>query len=367
MTMRAWLIGGTATMIVLVAVGAVMYFMSWGRAMYQPGDIAAKAAKGLIKLEPSGGIVFEARRGDGTQEFSLEAEKGIVLAGFRRGEGRPAIVIFGGPGYPSNEAWPGLRPFESQRCFYYYHQRGSGLSTRPIDRFPAGSFPANVAELDEKLGLAQQISDVERLRRAIGAEKIDLVGHSFGGFIAALYAIEFPEHAGKLLLIAPAEVVVMPPKDGGLYEEIRALLGPEDKKAYEAWLKAFFDYSRLFARSEDELRRINVGFIPFYKKAVAAKGTVDESIDRTDPSLVAGWMMRAVFFSMGRRHDYTAALSRIASPVTMVYGTGDTGGAAMFDQYKTIPGLKSIELSGGDHFVAYDVVRFPKAVAQFFE
>lgn len=159
-----------------------------------------------------------------------------------------------------------------------------------------------------------------------------MVGHSFGGFIAALYAIEFPEHAGKLLLIAPAEVVVLPQKDGGLYEEIRALLGPEDRKAYEAWLKEFFDYGRLFTRSEDELRRINAGFIPFYKKAVATKGTADESIDRTDPSLIAGWMMQAVFFSMGRRHDYTAALSRIASPTTMVYGTADTGGASMFDQ-----------------------------------
>ena len=68
---------------------------------------------------------------------------------------------------------------------------------------------------------------------------------------------------------------------------------------------------------------------------------------------------------MGRRHDYTAALSRIASPVTMVYGTSDTGGAAMFDQYRTIPGLESIELSGGDHFIAYDVAQFPKAVAPF--
>ena len=100
MTVKAWIIGGTAAMIVLVAVGAVMFFTGWGKAMYRPGDLAAKAAKGLISLEPFGRIVLGARRGDGTQEFSLEAEKGIVLAGFRRGEGRPAIVIFGGPGYP---------------------------------------------------------------------------------------------------------------------------------------------------------------------------------------------------------------------------------------------------------------------------
>ena len=289
MTVKAWIIGGTAAMIVLVAVGAAMFFTGWGKAMYRPGDLAAKAAKGLISLEPFGRIVLGARRGDGTQEFSLEAEKGIVLAGFRRGEGRPAIVIFGGPGYPSNEAWPGLRPFESKRCFYYYHQRGSGLSTRPTDRFSSGNFPANVVELDAKLGLAQQIADIERLRRAIGLEKIDLVGHSFGGFIAALYAIEFPEHAGKLLLIAPAEVVVMPPKNGGLYEEIRALLGPEDKKAYEAWLKEFFDYGRIFTRSEDELKGSTpVSFHSTRRRSRSKVPRTSRSTGPTFPSSPAG-------------------------------------------------------------------------------
>jgi proline iminopeptidase len=367
MTVKAWFFGGVAALIILVAVGAAMFFMSQGKGMYRPGDLVAKAKKGLVSLEPFGTIALGSKRGEGTQEFSLETEKGIVLAGFRRGEGQPAIVIFGGPGYPSNEAWPGLRPFEAKRSFYYFHQRGSGLSTRPIDRFASGNFPANVIELDAKLGLAQQIADVERLRRAIGVDRIDLVGHSFGGLIAALYAIEFPEHTGKLLLIAPAEVVVMPPKDKGLYEEVRILLQPEDRKAYDAWLKNFFDYGRIFTRSEEDMRRINAGFIPFYKKAAAAKGKADESIDQTDPELIGGWMMQAIFFSMGQRHDWSAALSRIASPAMMVYGSSDTGGAAMFDQYKGIPGLKIVELSGGDHFIAYDTERFPKAVAMFFD
>ena len=53
--------------------------------------------------------------------------------------------------------WPGTGPERSG--FRYYHQRDSDLSTRPIDLFPTGNFPANVAELDAKLGLAQQIAD----------------------------------------------------------------------------------------------------------------------------------------------------------------------------------------------------------------
>ena len=367
MTMRIWVIGGVAALVALVAVGAIMLVMNSGTAIYRPGDLAAKAAAGIVKLEPFGKLAIGARRADGADEFTLEAEKGIALAGFRRGEGKPVIVIFGGPGYPSNEGWPGLGPFEAKRSFYYYHQRGSGLSTRPVDRFATGNYPAKVAELVAKLGLAQQIADVERLRRAIGVERIDLVGHSFGGFIAVLYAVEFPEHAGKLLLVAPAEVVVMPPKDGGLYEHVRALLGSEDRKAYAAWLGRFFDYGRMFSRSEEDLRQINAGFIPFYRAATASKGTLDESIDRTDPALIGGWMTHAIFFSMGQRHDWSSALSRIASPATMVYGSSDTGGSAMFDQYKGLPGLMTLEIPGGDHFVAYDLERFSKAVGPFFE
>jgi proline iminopeptidase len=367
MTTRVLLFGGAAALIALAAIAALLSFLSWGKAMYRPGDLRAKAEKGLIDLKPFGKIEWGRRRADGTAEFRLEVERGIVLAGFRRGEGRPAIVIFGGPGYPSNEAWRGLGAFEASTSFYYYHQRGSGLSTRPVDRFATGSYPAKVAALEAKLGLAQQIADVERLRRAIGVERIDLVGHSFGGFIAALYAIEFPDHAGKLLLIAPAEVVAMPQKDGGLYEEVRRLLPESERAPYGAWLRDFFDYGRIFLRGEEDQRRINAGFIPFYEAACAAKGTPNEAIGGTDPALVGGWMMEAIFFSMGRSHDYSAALSRIAAPTTMVFGTEDTGGAAMFDQYGVISGLRKVPLPGGDHFIADDAVRFPEAVAAFFE
>ena len=367
MSTRTMLFGALAALVALAAVAALFIFQSWGKAMYRPGDLRAKAAKGLVDLEPYGKLVWGTRRTDGTEEFRIEVERGIELAGFRRGEGKPAIVIFGGPGYPSNEAWRGLGAFEAGRSFYYYHQRGSGLSTRPFDRFGAGSYPAKVAALEAKLGLAQQIADVERLRRAIGVEEIDLVGHSFGGFIAALYAIEFPEHAGKLLLVAPAEVVALPQKDGGLYEQVRRLLPESRRASYRAWLGEFFDYGRIFSRGEEEMRRINAGFIPFYEAACAAGGSPNQSIGATDPALVGGWMMEAIFFSMGRSHDYSAALSRISAPATMVFGTGDTGGAAMFDQYRVIPGLKEVPIPGGDHFIADDAERFPKAAASFFE
>jgi proline iminopeptidase len=52
-------------------------------------------------------------------------------------------------------------------------------------------------------------------RTILGGGKLMLVGHSFGGFLASLYAAEFPQHVKALILIAPADVLVFPQEGKG--------------------------------------------------------------------------------------------------------------------------------------------------------
>ena len=54
---------------------------------------------------------------------------------------------------------------------------------------------------------------------ALDARDVRLVGHSYGGWIASLYALEFPERLNKLVLLSPP-TVLRPPL--GLYA--RAIL-----------------------------------------------------------------------------------------------------------------------------------------------
>lgn len=64
--------------------------------------------------------------------------------------------------------------------------------------------------LEQTLGLGAQIADIERIRRLLGDEKLILMGHAWGGFLALLYAAEFPDRIDALILVFPADVLVMP-------------------------------------------------------------------------------------------------------------------------------------------------------------
>jgi pimeloyl-ACP methyl ester carboxylesterase len=68
-----------------------------------------------------------------------------------------------------------------------YDQRGVSRSTSPpLD-------PANFELLD-------YVEDLEAVRRAVGAERVHLLGHSWGGIVAMRYATAYPEKVRSIVL-----------------------------------------------------------------------------------------------------------------------------------------------------------------------
>jgi len=109
------------------------------------------------------------------------------------GTTRPAPVIFlhGGPGVPQMAA---DAPFFGQLAgdgydVYLYDQIGAGLSARLAD-------PARYT-------LARAVDDLEAVRREIGAERVILIGHSWGGTVAASYLARFPAHVERVIFSSP--------------------------------------------------------------------------------------------------------------------------------------------------------------------
>jgi pimeloyl-ACP methyl ester carboxylesterase len=103
------------------------------------------------------------------------------------GTGPCAIVLAGGPG--TDPAY--MAPVARHVAALGYRaillaQRGTGRSAQ------AGG---------ERLTVAGSIADLEDLRRALGAERMVLIGHSFGTAIAQAYADAWPEHVDRLVLL----------------------------------------------------------------------------------------------------------------------------------------------------------------------
>ena len=47
------------------------------------------------------------------------------------------------------------------------------------------------------------INSIEKWRAKVGIEKMNLLGHSFGGFLASKYALKYHERINKLILFSP--------------------------------------------------------------------------------------------------------------------------------------------------------------------
>ena len=99
------------------------------------------------------------------------------------------VLVHGGPGL-SKEA---MAPYEALagegRRVVAYDQRGAGRSGTPED----GDY-----------GLDAQVADLDAVRRAVGAERVALLGQSWGGLVAMAYAAEHPDRVTELALVGSA-------------------------------------------------------------------------------------------------------------------------------------------------------------------
>lgn len=104
----------------------------------------------------------------------------------------PVVVLHGGPGVPD---MAGDAVFFGQLTgdgfdVYVYDQLGAGRSARLTD--PTG------------YGIDRDVADLEEIRRTIGADRMVLVGHSYGGALATAYLAAFPDRVESLVLSSPA-------------------------------------------------------------------------------------------------------------------------------------------------------------------
>lgn len=104
----------------------------------------------------------------------------------KSGTGPVCIFIHGGPG-----AWSksfedlGGSNLENHLTMVYYDQRGSGRSEDAKN---------------EDYSLDRMLKDIEEIRIKYNADKVYLLAHSFGGILAANYALHYPSNVKGVIL-----------------------------------------------------------------------------------------------------------------------------------------------------------------------
>jgi len=110
----------------------------------------------------------------------------------------PLVVVHGGPGVADMaHDVPVFADLATDRDVYVYDQIGTGASSRLVD--PTG------------YTTERAVQDLEAVRAFTGADRIALLGHSWGALIVAAYLSDHPDRVAAVVFSAPGAL----PDSGG--------------------------------------------------------------------------------------------------------------------------------------------------------
>ena len=244
------------------------------------------------------------------------------------GEGTPLIVVHGAIGLGATYM-RSLDRWADGFQLVYYDQRGSGGT-------PLGD-PARVS-------FAGAIDDLDGLRAALGVDRVNLVGHSAGAILAALYAGTRPESTSSVVLLNTGPPLI-PELMQAFGQEMASRRTPDDNAARKA-----IEGSPLFqARDPKTLERHQLNtFLPFFRD----RATI-ENVDMGFTEITAANVQAAperMFANLGAL-DPMRTFAGIQSPTLVVHSELDPvpveWAHALVD---TIPGADYVLLEGANHF-----------------
>jgi pimeloyl-ACP methyl ester carboxylesterase len=208
---------------VLIAAGVVIAVMTTPAAAETPslfcGPSQRPCTRVAVPLDRSGTV---------PGEVSLQVERRPAAHPMQP----PLLLLAGGPGQSATDAFPPsvlpdiLGPVLSQRDLVVFDQRGTGLSDllrcpqleRAPPEHPGAAIPLCAQSLGGRSAFyttLDSVEDIEAVRRALGADRIALLGVSYGTKVALAYAAEHPDRVDRLVL----DSVVGPDGPDPLYRD----------------------------------------------------------------------------------------------------------------------------------------------------
>jgi len=141
----------------------------------------------VVLVAVSGGLTLQAWAAESLQTRQLHVN-GIDLSYLDHGTGAPVVFVHGS--FLDFRFWePQRQTIAQQYRFIAYNRRYHGTAAWP--------------DTGKDYSAATHAADLAAFLRELNAGPVHLVGHSYGGLLAALVAIEHPELLGSVTLAEP--------------------------------------------------------------------------------------------------------------------------------------------------------------------
>jgi proline iminopeptidase len=240
------------------------------------------------------------------REEALVEGHGVKIYVKTIGNGRPLLILHGGPGADHSYFLPHLVPLARHRRLIFIDERGCGRSERIRD--------------SKDYTLAHMVEDIECVRRALGEPRLAVLGHSFGGILAQAYAIKYPRALTHLVLAGTAPSAALINSD---FRAIKRAL-PAKTRARIAALERRGIYTRAGAY-RSSYARLCRDALARYNYAQPHPDMPDETKTLSWEVLREMWVRKSDFRIDGnlRGFDFTESLRLLRLPTLVVIGERD--------------------------------------------
>ncbi|MFG1975596.1 prolyl aminopeptidase [Nonomuraea fuscirosea] len=267
-------------------------------------------------------------------------------------DGKPALVVHGGPG--SGCSTGVRRTFDPERYrIVLFDQRNCGRS-RPHASDPATDLSRNTTQ--------HLIADMELLREHLGIGKWLLYGGSWGSTLILAYAETYPERVSEIVI--PAVTTTRRSEIDWLYRGVGRFF-PEAWDRFRDGVPAadrdgdlLAAYARLLSDSDDKVReKAAVDWITWEDAVISmeANGKPNAYSDRPADAIMAMTRICSHYFSNGAWLEEGVLLreaGRLAGiPGVLIHGRLDMGGPPQtaWELAKAWPGAELIMVEDSGH------------------
>ena len=237
------------------------------------------------------------------------------------GDGPDVIVIHGGPGAHHDYLLPQFDALAQGRRLRYYDQRGGGKSQ--VSR-------------DTEVGWRDQTADLDALISLWNAEPATLLGYSWGGLLALLFATEHPERVGRLALVSAA------PVHAGARREFQQRLS--ERMEAPAIVRARDELRQSGLRESDpeayRKRAFELSVAGYFTHPARARGLT--------PFRVTGRTQQAVWNSVGD-YDLREKLASLSVPALVLHGQHDAIPVSSAEEIASLLGAELVVFEHSGH------------------